>query len=118
AVGLGFAFVLFNCLPTAAIHALSLHDALPIWIADIEDLIANSLGAWIGALVAPVLSRLGVPLFTREARPAGHLGGSSPWNDAAWLPPSAAEVGHDAPMGQVGEAGADEQERGAGEADR
>src|SRR5699024_11235885 len=51
-------------------------------IADIEDLIANSLGAWIGALVAPVLSRLGVPLFTREERPAGHLGGSGPWNDA------------------------------------
>jgi len=87
-------------------------------IADIEDLIANSLGAWIGALVAPVLSRLGVPLFTREERPAGHLGGSSPWNDAASLPPSAAEVGHDGPMGQVGEPGADEQERGAGEADR
>src|SRR5690625_2806533 len=87
-------------------------------IAEIEDLIANSLGGWIGALVAPVLSRLGVPLFTREERPAGHLGGSGPWNDAASLPPSAAEVGHDGPMGQVGEPGADEQERGAGAADR
>src|SRR5699024_2689371 len=43
--------------------------------ADIEGVIANSLGVWIGAVVAPVLARRGVQLFTREVRPAVHLGG-------------------------------------------
>lgn len=38
-------------------------------IADIEDLVANTLGAWAGALCAPLLSRLGVPLFARESEP-------------------------------------------------
>ncbi|MDN5901497.1 MAG: VanZ family protein, partial [Brachybacterium sp.] len=33
-------------------------------IADIEDLLANSAGAWAGALCAPLLARLGAPLFT------------------------------------------------------
>lgn len=37
-------------------------------IADIEDLISNSLGAWAGALIAPVFTWLRVPLFTREGR--------------------------------------------------
>lgn len=35
-------------------------------IADIDDVFANSAGAWLGALVAPVFTRLGVPLFTHE----------------------------------------------------
>lgn len=35
-------------------------------IADIEDLIANTVGAWAGALAAPLLTRLGVPLFVHE----------------------------------------------------
>ena len=87
-------------------------------IADIEDLIANSLGAWMGALVAPVLTRLGVPLFTREEPMVGRPGASGPRHGAASLPASAAEVGHDGPIGQVGASGADEQVRGAGEADR
>lgn len=34
-------------------------------IADVEDLITNTLGAWVGALCAPLLVRLGVPLFDR-----------------------------------------------------
>src|SRR5699024_7302988 len=87
-------------------------------IADIEDLIANSLGAWIGALVAPVLSRLAVPRLTRDVRTAVQLGVSRPWTAAAALRPSGGEVGHDGPMGQVCELGADEQERRAGDADR
>lgn len=37
-------------------------------IADVDDVFANSLGAWIGALLAPLLTRLGVPLFGREER--------------------------------------------------
>ena len=37
-------------------------------IADIEDLLANAAGAWIGALLAPLLTRWQVPLFTREDR--------------------------------------------------
>lgn len=43
-------------------------------IADIEDLLANTVGAWAGALCAPLMTRLGVPLFTRESgatRPDG-----------------------------------------------
>lgn len=35
-------------------------------IADIEDLLANAAGAWIGALLAPLLARWRVPLFARE----------------------------------------------------
>lgn len=35
-------------------------------IADIEDLLTNTAGAFLGALAAPLLTRLGVPLFTRE----------------------------------------------------
>ncbi|MBP2380122.1 VanZ family protein [Brachybacterium sacelli] len=35
-------------------------------IADIDDVFANSLGALLGALVAPWLTRLGVPLFVHE----------------------------------------------------
>lgn len=35
-------------------------------IADIQDLIANTVGAWAGALAAPLLTRLGVPLFVHE----------------------------------------------------
>lgn len=38
-------------------------------IADIEDLLANTAGAWAGALCAPLLTRLGVPLFDRGSRP-------------------------------------------------
>ncbi|ATG53111.1 antibiotic resistance protein VanZ [Brachybacterium vulturis] len=37
-------------------------------IADIEDLLANSFGAWMGALLAPLLTRWRVPLFAREER--------------------------------------------------
>ncbi|MCW1806361.1 VanZ family protein [Brachybacterium squillarum] len=37
-------------------------------IADIDDVFSNSLGAWIGAMLAPLLTRLGVPLFGREER--------------------------------------------------
>ncbi|WP_114854295.1 VanZ family protein [Brachybacterium sp. YJGR34] len=37
-------------------------------IADIEDLLANTAGALLGALCAPLLRRLGVPLFVREER--------------------------------------------------
>ena len=37
-------------------------------IADIEDLLANASGAWIGALLAPLLTRWRVPLFAREER--------------------------------------------------
>lgn len=37
-------------------------------IADIEDLLANSAGAWAGALPAPLFARWRVPLFNREDR--------------------------------------------------
>ena len=37
-------------------------------IADIEDLLANAVGAWIGALLAPLPARWRVPLFAREER--------------------------------------------------
>jgi len=37
-------------------------------IADIDDVFSNSVGAWIGAMLAPLLTRLGVPLFGREER--------------------------------------------------
>src|SRR5699024_7956289 len=37
-------------------------------IADIEDLLANSVGSWIGALLAPLFTRWRVPLFAREDR--------------------------------------------------
>lgn len=37
-------------------------------IADIEDLLANACGAWVGALLAPLLTRWRVPLFAREER--------------------------------------------------
>ncbi|GAA1327305.1 VanZ family protein [Brachybacterium rhamnosum] len=37
-------------------------------IADIDDVFSNSLGAWMGAMLAPLLTRLGVPLFGREER--------------------------------------------------
>ena len=35
-------------------------------IADIEDLVANTLGGWAGVLCAPLATRLGVPLFVHE----------------------------------------------------
>ncbi|MGY5765438.1 VanZ family protein [Brachybacterium sp. DNPG3] len=35
-------------------------------IADIDDVFANAFGAWIGALVAPLLIRWRVPLFVRH----------------------------------------------------
>lgn len=38
-------------------------------IADIEDLLANSAGAGVGALLAPLLTRAGVPLFDRGRHP-------------------------------------------------
>jgi glycopeptide antibiotics resistance protein len=44
-------------------------------IADIDDVFANSLGAWVGALCAPLLVRLRVPLFGREERHWPEAGG-------------------------------------------
>lgn len=38
-------------------------------IADIDDVFANSAGAWLGAMCAPILTRLGVPLFHGPHRP-------------------------------------------------
>lgn len=35
-------------------------------IADIDDVFANSAGAWLGALLAPLLTRWRVPLFVHE----------------------------------------------------
>src|SRR5699024_10299637 len=44
-------------------------------IADIEDLLANAVGASIGALLAPLPARWRVPLFAREGqRGAGRRG--------------------------------------------
>lgn len=46
-------------------------------IADIEDLLANALGAWAGTLLAPLLTRWRVPLFAREERRRAAAGRSS-----------------------------------------
>jgi len=46
-------------------------------IADIEDLLANSVGAWVGALLAPLLTRWRVPLFAREERRREADGGAA-----------------------------------------
>lgn len=38
--------------------------------ADIDDVFTNSLGTWLGAMCAPMLTRLGMPLFGRPEPPA------------------------------------------------
>ncbi|WP_010532842.1 VanZ family protein [Brachybacterium squillarum] len=38
--------------------------------ADIDDVFTNSLGTWLGAMCAPMLTRLGTPLFGRPEPPA------------------------------------------------
>src|SRR5699024_1306464 len=40
-------------------------------IADIEDLLATAVGAWIGALLAPLPARWRGPLFAREGQRGG-----------------------------------------------
>lgn len=96
-------------------------------IADIEDLIANSLGAWAGALIAPVLTWLRVPLFTREDRvhrdsPVRADSARSPSgvesSGVESQPGSSPAMGDDGSSERVDEVGTQDADPGAEEADR
>lgn len=70
-------------------------------IADVEDLIANTVGAWAGVLCAPLATRLGLPLFVRERRQQGAPEDAPGVGSAPWGPPSGrAAVRAGAPPGR------------------
>lgn len=92
-------------------------------IADIDDVFTNAAGAWIGALCAPLLTRLGVPLFGREERhwpeslggtgAGGGAGGDGGAGDGGAADGRTLDD-HDALFGEIGA----QQERGRRRADR